>query len=73
MKQIWTKAWLEAALCRAARTFAQTAAAMISTGAMLSEISWGTVASTAAVAAVMSLLMSLSGLPETEEDHGQAE
>ena len=66
MKQIFTKAWLKAALIRALRTFAQTAAAAIGTGAMLSEVSWLTVLSTGAVAFVLSLLTSLGGLPEVE-------
>lgn len=58
--------WLKAAGIRAIRTFAQTAASLITVGAILSEINWGTVFSAAAVAAIYSLLTSLAGLPELE-------
>jgi len=61
------KIWLKAALIRAIRTVAQTAAAAIGTGAMLSEINWIAVLSTAAVAGILSLLTSLTGLPEVKE------
>ena len=56
--------WLKAAGIRAVKTFAQTAASLITVGAILSEISWGTVFSAAAVAAILSLLTSVAGLPE---------
>ena len=59
--------WLKAAGIRAAKTVAQTAAAAIGVSAMISEINWVAVASTAAVAGVLSLLTSVAGLPELEE------
>ena len=46
---------------------AQTAAATIGTSAILSEINWLTVASASVVAALLSLLTSVAGLPELEE------
>lgn len=58
--------WLKAAGIRAVKTFAQTAASLITVGAILSEISWGTVFSAAAVAAILSLFTSVAGLPELE-------
>jgi len=56
--------WLRAALIRALRTMAQSAAAILGTCALLSEVDWRMTASAAALAGLLSLLMSLSGLPE---------
>lgn len=61
-----TEFW-HAALIRAIRTAAQTAIATIGTSAMLSEINWSAVASTTAVATILSLLTSIAtGLPEVK-------
>lgn len=61
-----TEFW-HAALIRAIRTAAQTAIATIGTSALLSEINWQVVASTTAVATILSLLTSIAtGLPEVE-------
>lgn len=58
--------WRAAAI-RAIRTAAQTAIATIGTSAMLSEINWQVVASTTAVATILSLLTSIAaGLPEVK-------
>lgn len=58
--------WRAAAI-RAIRTAAQTAIATIGTSAMLSEINWSAVASTTAVATILSLLTSIAtGLPEVK-------
>ena len=62
------RAWLKAALIRALRTFAQTAAAAIGASAMLSEVSWAEVLSASVLAALLSLLMSAGGLPEVREE-----
>lgn len=59
--------WLRAAGIRAIRTVAQSAAAAIGTSAMLGEVEWLAVASTAALAGVLSLLTSVAGLPEVED------
>lgn len=62
------RTWLRAALIRALRTFAQTAAAAIGVSACFSEVEWGTVLSMSALAALLSVLTSLaSGLPEVED------
>lgn len=60
--------WIQAACIRALRTFAQTAVATIGTAAMLSEVNWTAVISASALAAILSLLMSLTGLPEASVD-----
>lgn len=59
--------WLKAAGVRALKTVAQTAAAMIGTAALISEVDWLAVASASAVAGLLSLLMSVAGLPELKE------
>lgn len=61
------KTWIKAAGIRAIRTFAQTAASLITVGALMSEVSWGVVFSAAAVAGIYSLLTSVAGLPEVKE------
>ena len=61
------KAWLKAAGLRALKTLAQTAVATIGTCAVLSEVDWIMVASASALAAVLSLLTSVAGLPEVKE------
>lgn len=59
--------WVKAALIRALRTFAQTAAAVIGAASMLGEVSWAETFSAASLAALLSLLMSVGGLPEVKE------
>ena len=61
------KQWLKDALIRAIRTFAQTAVSMIAVGAAFSEIDWLRALSVSGVAFVLSMLMSLGGLPEVDE------
>ncbi len=66
----WKK-WFAAAWIRALRTVAQTAVASIGTAAVLDEINWICVLSASALAGILSLLMSLAGLPEVDnEDSG---
>lgn len=64
-----SKAWWKAAGIRALRTVAQGALAAIGTSAVvLSDVNWLVVASTAAMAGVLSFLMSLAGLPEVKDE-----
>ena len=63
MKRDWRQ-WFFAAGIRALKTAAQTAIATIGTAAVFAEVDWLMVASTAGLAAVLSLLTSLAGLPE---------
>lgn len=62
------KAWIKAAGIRALRTLAQTALATIGTTALFSEVNWVTVASASVLAAVLSLLTSVAGLPEVPKE-----
>ena len=61
-----SKKWLYAAAVRALRTMAQAAIAAIGSAALLSQVEWDVVASTALLAAVLSLLTALAGLPEVD-------
>ena len=57
--------WIKAALVRAIKTAAQTAVALIGTNAIgITGVDWVAVASAAALAAVVSLLTSIAGIPE---------
>lgn len=62
------KQWWKAAAIRAVKTVCQTAVAMIPVGVMVSEVNWITVAGTALLAGVVSLLTSVAGLPEVEDE-----
>lgn len=61
----WKK-WWKAAGIRAVKTFAQTMVGSIAVGAAISEIAWPYVLSVSAVAALLSLLTSVAGLPEVD-------
>lgn len=65
MKSYW-KDWLKAAGIRAIKTLAQTAIASIGAAAVLSEVDWVAVASASVLAALLSLLTSVAGLPELD-------
>ena len=62
------RTWIHAAGIRAIKTVAQTAIATIGTSAVLSQVDWKIVASASALAGILSILTSLAGLPEVEED-----
>lgn len=62
------KAWAAAAITRAVKTAAQTAVSLIGTGAVgFTDLDWMQIASVAGVAAVVSLLTSVAGLPEVAD------
>ena len=60
--------WWKAALLRMARTMAQTAIALIGTATLISDINWVAVGSATLLAGVLSLLTSISGLPECSRE-----
>ena len=60
------KKWALAALVRAVKTAAQTAVATIGASVVLAEVDWLVVGSASALAAILSLLTSVAGLPEVE-------
>jgi hypothetical protein len=63
------KSWFKSAIIRALKTFAQTFLATIGTGAaVLGDVNWIMVLSSAALAAVLSIATSLAGLPEVKNE-----
>lgn len=68
MKKVFTVQWVKAAGIRAIKTFAQAAIALLPAAAMITAVDWKTVLGTAALAAVASMLTSVAGLPEVEEE-----
>ena len=68
MKKENMKQWIKAAGVRAIKTVAQTAVATIGTAVALGEVNWTMVASAATLAGVLSLLTSVTGLPELTEE-----
>ena len=66
MKDYW-KAWAKAAGLRAVRTFCQSVAAGIGVSVCCEEVNWAAVVSAGALAAILSLLGSLGGLPELQD------
>ena len=64
-----TKKWIKAATVRAVKTVAQTAGGMITVGAAIREVEWGYIASVSAVAGVISIITSIAGIPEVQENN----
>ncbi|MDD6646784.1 MAG: holin [Firmicutes bacterium] len=60
--------WIKKAGVRAVRTVAQTAAAMIGTAVVLSDVNWVEVVSASVLAGILSVLMSVAGLPELKDE-----
>ena len=58
--------WTKAAGIRAVKTVAQTAVATIGTSAMLSQVDWKVVISASLLAGLLSILTSVTGLPEVK-------
>lgn len=59
--------WLKAAGIRAAKTAAQTALSLIPACVTLTQVDWRVVLGTSALAAICSLLTSVTGIPEVKE------
>ena len=62
------KEWIKCAGIRASKTVAQTAVATIGTAVAMGDVNWVMVASAAALAGVLSLLTSVAGLPEVNNE-----
>lgn len=68
MKNIFTKTWLKASLIRCMKTVCQTAIAMIGTATLIGDVNWLNVVSASIVAGILSILTSIAGLPEVNEN-----
>ena len=58
------KKWLKCAGVRAIKTIAQTAIATIGTAMALGDVNWLMVCSTSLLSGILSLLTSITGIPE---------
>lgn len=70
MEQLKSKTWWEAATIRALKTTCQTTVAMIGTSTMIESVDWRVVFSSAILAGILSILTSLGGLPEVDNQKG---
>ena len=68
MSNLTNKKWWIAAGIRAIKTTAQSAVAMIPVAVSVTDVDWLTVAGTACLAGIVSILTSLAGLPEVDEN-----
>ena len=64
--ELFNKRWWLAAGVRAIRTLAQAAVATIGTAAVMGGVNWPLVFSASLLAGVLSVLTSISGLPEVK-------
>ena len=62
------KEWFKCAGIRAIKTVAQTAVATIGTAVAMGDVNWVLVGSASALAGVLSLLTSVAGLPEENNE-----
>lgn len=67
------KKWFKAAAVRAIKTFCQTAASMMTVGQTVYEVDWIGILSVSGLAAIMSMLTSLAGIPEVEREKEEPE
>ena len=58
--------WCKAAGVRAIKTVAETAVATIGTTAVISQVDWKLVVSASLLSGLLSLLISIKGLPEVK-------
>ena len=71
MKNYWLD-WFKAACIRAIKTIAQSAVAAIGTSALMGDVNWIAVGSTALLAGILSLLTSVAGIPEVDKAEYEA-
>ena len=62
------KNWIKAAGVRAIKTVAQTAVATIGTSVAMGDVNWIMVGSASLLAGILSLLTSVAGLPEVQDE-----
>ena len=62
------KEWFKCAGIRAVKTVAQSMIAIIGTATVISDVDWKVVVSASFLAGILSLLTSITGLPELKGD-----
>lgn len=62
------RTWFQAAGVRAIKTMAQSAIATIGSSLAMGDVNWALVLSASVLAGILSVLTSLAGLPEVEEE-----
>lgn len=62
------KEWIKAAGIRALKTIAQTAVSLITVGNLFTDVDWIGVISISLTAGIASILTSIAGLPEVQDD-----
>lgn len=65
---MYWKSWIKRAGVRAIKTVAQSAIATIGTTAAMNQVDWAMVGSVALLSGILSLLTSVAGLPELEQE-----
>lgn len=68
MSNLTNPKWWAAAGVRSLKTVCQTAIATIGSSAVLSAVDWKMVASASILAGILSILTSLAGLPEVDNE-----
>ncbi|MCI9292996.1 MAG: hypothetical protein HFF02_06850 [Erysipelotrichaceae bacterium] len=67
MKKYNLKDWIEKASIRSIKTMAQTAVSLVTIGNMVTDMDWISILSISLTAGIASILTSIAGLPECEE------
>ena len=65
---MYWKSWIKRAGVRAIKTVAQSAIATIGTTAAMNQVDWAMVGSVALLSGILSLLTSVAGLPELDQE-----
>ena len=63
-----TVKWIKAAAVRAVKTMAQAAIGVIGAATLIESVDWKVVASGAIISGIVSILTSVAGIPEVEEN-----
>ena len=65
---MFNKQWLKAAGIRAIKTLAQTAISALGVSTSMGEVNWVAIGSMSLLAAILSILTSVAGLPEVKTE-----
>lgn len=61
------KKWLKNTAIKAVKTMAETAAGLLTVGAVMSDINWIVVGSASLLSGIYTVLMNVANIPESEE------